>query len=180
MSMFELSKWKGSQSALRRVALLSLLGAASSVIGACITPTHPPLPELRAGISSRDPRCALREWPQDVNLDKDSPDELCIFRGGQLTITSTSGVTALCFRKISPVADDNKNPFSGHSGSKISVSTNAQTFTVGSDETYDGTYEFRPAPKVGECWLSNDHFIIGMTGTLEVGTGGSGEPPGKH
>jgi hypothetical protein len=180
MRMFEPSKWKVGQPTLRVVVVLFVLGAASSVIGACVS--SQPLPERQEAVTRLGTQSCDRE-AGEVTLAYDSasgtfnPDHLCMKKGAWLVLRAdVDNEITLCFsKKHSGGGWENKGPFEGENPLFKFSMRDSQALRRKQVLNVDATYRVTSSrdgtcpPRAGTG--DDDHFPQAMSGTLEVGTG---------
>jgi hypothetical protein len=173
MEMFELSKRKGSTSALCLVALLSL------VLGGC------PRPGTRIRLQGPS---TCSDYPLKATFEVQYirntifiPQTVCVRGGGTLTFKPSGDNNKnkydfnLCFAS----EDSNPGPFTGMSPNLVGVWTQPTSQKLIAVEKGPITYTFTP------CLDSGGNLDLeGLTGSLQVGTGGTTDetteplPPG--
>jgi len=192
MSLFELSKWKVGQPTLRVVAVLSVLGAASYVMGGCVSPQPRPKrqeADTRSGpYICRDGRPGLRSGI--INYKHNDPDAgfnpntLCLVGNAPLKFTNDDPgkEIIICFRNEDPNASpQDQSPFED-GGTKFEVPRGRTPVDkkTRNDVMDRKVFDFKLSPDGGCDWDAgtNDDGIFreGTAGTLEVGTGGQVPP----
>lgn len=189
MSVFKKLEWKVGPPAPRVVTLLWVLVAMSSVIGACaksLPLSGQPAADAQSPMPfrCRDGGTAPSKGTLTYNLSGPTtgfePSTLCLAPGGELTLSNfVDRDITVCFSRELPDGEQSEeNPFEDGDPRRSIPRGDSHPKLRGDVE--GRLYHFRLNTPEGGCTPNTGPGNQGMSGTLEVGTGGPHWPPPKE